>query len=242
MSKAYFSRDALSNSGIKEILKSPAHFKHWTENPKEDSSAFRVGRAFHMMVLEPHRMESELAIFREMKTFNSKAGEAFLAMHPNHNCVTLDEYNQAWNMASSLGRHETITNLLRGCRKEVEIYDQIRTEHGLIDRKVMLDAVNDKSVFDLKTTDESAADFEWTAKKYQYDVQAHWYIDAAEKDDFYFIVVEKKPPYGVLVYQASDLMIARGAEKNRRAAELYARCKALNEWPGYDTNVIRQLN
>lgn len=247
MSKDYFARDALSNSGIKEILKSPAHFRYWTDNPKEDSSAFRVGRAFHMMVLEPEEATYEIAIFRETKTFNSKAGEAFLLRYPNNICVTLDEYNQASAMYESLKREEKIMSLLGGCRRELEIYGSRLTSRGAIDTKAMLDAVSQTAIFDLKTTDEPAADFEWTAKRYKYEIQAAWYRERIWAEDgvwrdFYFIVVEKKPPYGVLLYHAGDDFISRGMIKCDSACEIYAQAKALNAWPSYDTQVIRTLN
>lgn len=247
MSKAYFARDALSNSGIKEILKSPAHFRHWTDNPKDDTSALRIGRAVHSFILEPDK-EDTIVTFGETKTFNSKAGEAFLELYGStHICLTQDERQTVGKIVEALKREVKIIGLIDACRREVEIYGQEPTTHGMIDTKAMLDAVSQTAIFDLKTTDEPAIDFPWTARKYQYDIQAAWYVDRAFmqdglRRDFYFIVCEKKSPYGVLMYQAGEPFLASGRAKVEKAVEIYGRCKALKLWPSYDTNAILTLN
>lgn len=245
MSKAYFARDALSNSGIKEILKSPAHFRHWSDNPKEASSALRMGQALHAMVLQPG--QRPIQVFTGTKTFNSKAGEQFLAAYQDDICLTADEADVVHAMHASLCRETKIMRLLDSCLKEVEIYGQMQTEFGAIDTKIMADALNQRSIFDLKTTEKSAQDFVWEARKWKYDIQAPWYVDRAYdhdgfRRDFYFIVCEKKPPYGVLMYQASESFLQFGRESCLKAAEIYGRCKALKLWPSYDTNEILTLN
>jgi len=245
--KDYFKHEALSNSGIKEILRSPAHYHHWFHNPKDDTPALRMGRALHQKILEPHRND-DVIVFSQTKTFNSKAGEAFLAQYgDSHICLTVDENIMVCNMVASLHREVGIMRLIESCRREVEIYSLMETSHGPIATKVMADALSERLILDLKTTDKSADEFEWEARRWKYDIQAAWYTDRAEAWDgrpreFHFIVIEKNPPYGILMYEAKDTMIERGREKCREAAETYGRCKALNLWPAYDTRVIRSLN
>jgi hypothetical protein len=245
MSKNYFATDALSNSGIKEILKSPAHFRHWTDNPKKSTSAFRIGHGFHAYMQNMER--DDVLTFTETKTFDSKAGAAFLEAYPDHICLTLEEKMKVSEMVNAMHRNPKLISILDSCRKEVEIYGREETEFGPIQTKAMLDAVSATAIYDYKTTDESAREFPWTAKKYRYDIQAAWYQDRAFiadgiQRDFYFIVVEKNPPFGILVYQAGELFIQSGRDSARRASNIYAGCKALNLWPAYDTNEILVLN
>ena len=59
--------------------------------------------------------------------------------------------------------------------------------------------------------------------------------------DFYFVVVEKNPPFGVLIYKSSEEFIAKGWEKCERAIDLYGQAIVTNLWPSYDSDTILTL-
>lgn len=245
MSQAYFARDALSNSGIKQLLKSPAHFRYWTDNPKTDSAALRIGRALHELILEPAK--TTIAVFNQGKSLASKAGEAFIEALPGAIHLTQDEWVTVRAMADSVLSHEKIVSLLGRCQTELQIYGQEPSAFGPIDSKAMIDAIAPGLILDLKTTGDDACDFPFAARRYRYDIQAAWYRHMAythldgKLRDFYFIVVEKNPPFGVLIFQAGDEFLSKGLEKCQEAIEIYGQCKALNHWPAYDTREILTL-
>ena len=54
-------------------------------------------------------------------------------------------------------------------------------------------------------------------------------------------MVEKEPPYGVQVYEASAEVLARGQSLYEKAIEVYKGCAALDYWPSYSTS-IQTLN
>jgi hypothetical protein len=87
------------------------------------------------------------------------------------------------------------------------------------------------------------AQFRRSAADYGYHCQAAWYLDGLREveisDDaaFIFIVQEKVPPYLVSVVQLDAEAIEVGRRINRRAIDLYAKCRANNEWPGYDNTI-----
>lgn len=59
----YHATDAISVSGLKEILRSPRHYKHkYLDGNQEASKALEFGRAFHALVLEPERINEEVAV------------------------------------------------------------------------------------------------------------------------------------------------------------------------------------
>jgi hypothetical protein len=82
-----------------------------------------------------------------------------------------------------------------------------------------------------------------TVHKFGYHQQAAFYgagLAALGFGDlpFLFVFQEKVPPYLVTVTQLDEAALALGAELNRRAINLYARCLADDVWPGYASDVV----
>jgi hypothetical protein len=98
---------------------------------------------------------------------------------------------------------------------------------------------------DLKTTGTSADPKEWgsTAAKWKLHFQNAWYATALEQlglcenPGFVFVNVEKEPPHLVSVTQLSESAVDLGRRQMRRAIDLYAKCQAADEWPGYPPEI-----
>ena len=61
MHEDYFKIEALSASGAKSLLVSPAQHRHERDNPRADTDDFRFGRLVHCLALEPHKAD-EMAV------------------------------------------------------------------------------------------------------------------------------------------------------------------------------------
>ena len=48
----YEAIEALSFTGLKELLKSPAHYQQWKATPSEETKALIIGKAVHLAVLK----------------------------------------------------------------------------------------------------------------------------------------------------------------------------------------------
>lgn len=68
----YRAREGISSTELKKLMKSPAHYKHWKDNPTEDTTALLFGRAAHKYVLETYDFYNEFEIAREFR-YGSKA-------------------------------------------------------------------------------------------------------------------------------------------------------------------------
>jgi len=55
--EVYLRWDAISNTGLGYMLRSPAHYQAYLHEPSGDSEAQLIGRAAHMAILEPPRFE-----------------------------------------------------------------------------------------------------------------------------------------------------------------------------------------
>jgi exodeoxyribonuclease VIII len=73
--------------------------------------------------------------------------------------------------------------------------------------------------------------------KYRYHVQAAFYSQGINAEQFLFIAVEKKPPYCVAVYVTPPELIERGLTEAAEDLRLIATCRAENRWPGYGDEI-----
>jgi hypothetical protein len=81
----------------------------------------------------------------------------------------------------------------------------------------------------------------WRDQAYRlgYHARAAWYLDGAEAvtgrrpDEYWFVVVEKAPPYLVSVIAFDEMALEWGRVTNRRACQLFQRAASRGDWPGY---------
>lgn len=114
---------------------------------------------------------------------------------------------------------------------------------GLIDIAPNGDsALYGEYLFDLKTTrNASPGNFRRECCKYNYDLQAAFYLDlfnAASPESpritFAHIVQENFPPYATRIPILSSRFLERGRLRYRHALALYARAQETGQWPDYD--------
>ena len=65
--KEYREKEGISSSDLKKIVKSPAHFRYWKDNPQEDTPALLFGRAAHKYMLEPNDFFTEFEVAKDFK-------------------------------------------------------------------------------------------------------------------------------------------------------------------------------
>ena len=99
-------------------------------------------------------------------------------------------------------------------------------------------------IVDVKTTnDASPKAFLNTVIKYGYHRQAAIYIDGYNEvtngkvDAFFFLVVEKTPPYRVECYTLEDMFINYGREEFHRLLRLEKECRENDFWPHWTGDV-----
>ena len=116
-------------------------------------------------------------------------------------------------------------------------------ETGLL-CKCRLDAVKPDTVVDIKTTlDASTKAFARDAYNYGYHVQAAHYLQGVEATTghhpkWYFLVIEKKPPYCIHIFPASAKFIEQGTFERAQLMEELKRCSDADAWPSYKTEEL----
>ena len=237
----YHAHDSISNTGLKLMMRSPAHYKY--QERKESTRAMVLGSALHMACLEPDIFYDTYTLLRssdnrmtsEYKEAKKEYGEEFVLVKP--------EIEKIEGMAKSLSA-SAITEYIDNdyCEKELSGF-AIDPGTGLMCRH-RFDAIIDGIAIDLKTTtDARKPAFSKKILDFGYHIQAAFYaeqykwITGDDIEKFIFAAIETSAPYAVKIYELDQESIEAGRKKYRQALNEYAQCKASNIWPAYDQEI-----
>lgn len=251
----YHAHPHLSNSGLSDILRSPAHYKAkvWT-----DSKAKRIGSAVHAYLLEPDRVDVLLPTEPVFDTGPgggiTKKGRAEKAewessLKPGTVRLEGDEREIAQHCAHALKQNEYLRNTrmfdLSFVKTEVSIFSVVETDEGPCYYRTRPDILSPLGVItDVKTAENAdPTDVIRHAFKYGYHTQQAMYLRGAASNDmdhelFLFAVVEKEAPWATLTMTMPDELVEQGDRDFMRAATIWAKCHRTGEWPSYPTEVI----
>ena len=240
--KEYRSAEGVNKSTLWEMRKSPAHYKYLLEHPAKDTAALHFGRALHAALLTPKAYKKDFAVAPtgDKRTKEYKAWKATLPEGSEE--ITPDDAQTVAEMVKSIRHDKEAMDLLRGTKREVPIFWDDK-EIG-IRCKCKIDALGKDAIVDLKSTDDIMS-FERDAYNYGYHVQAAHYLRGVEAKtgkllDWYFIAVEKKPPYGIKVIKATPGFIDYGDFIRAELLEKVQECREANEWPSYEAGEITE--
>lgn len=242
--ETYNQLKALNFSGSKELLKAPAFYQAYLNNPREETKALRMGSLTHALVLESDAVSARYAVLPEGLDRRTKEGklafEAFSAGAAGKKIVPADEWEVCKNVSlsmlaakKSLGIEFTATELM------------LTVEYAGIQLKSAIDAVgSDGFLYDLKTS-EDCGPRGWlqSCRQYKYNLQQHFYRLVYETETktrvrgFRFIVAEKQAPWAWSIYELGPELAAWGVADFEAAVKAYKSATALDEWPGYPTEV-----
>ena len=233
-------RTAISSSGLKLILQSPAHFVARQEQPEESTAAMDFGSALHSALLEPVKyLESYVAkpeLDRRTKEGKAMAAsiDAALSDKIKINPALMAGINA---MVASAKRHPRVVEMLSVGEAEVSYLWKDETTGILC--KCRPDWLNDDAIWDLKSClDASPSGFSRACAKYGYHISAALYVEGVRRLTgknlpFRFVASEKDAPYAVAVYEASEAFLRSGRRLVRQALDRLQACRKTGEWPSY---------
>ena len=203
---------ALSSSSLKTILKSPKTYRNIQKYGSDnDSTALALGKLFHWMVLEPHKIDG--LHFVDATTKNTKKYKDAKA---EYNEVFLTkEKSSCERLADALLRNEATIRLMNNSEFEVPEIKMIED----IAIRGKADILKDNHIIDLKTTQDLNT-FRYSADKYGYDLQAYLYMKLFDVDRFTFLVVDKNST-DIAVFECSDEFIQKGERKFKKGVDDY---------------------
>jgi exodeoxyribonuclease VIII len=230
----YRNSEGLSQSSMKSLAKSPAHFRHQLENQITATPAMLMGRLFHHLALTPD-VAPWWAVKPDGMSFSTKEGKAWRETAQG-DVVTTEQWQQALGMSHAIHNHGSTPTFTD---TELSVFGEIDG----VKVKARLDALAG-DIWDLKSTDDARPEsFAKSIFDYGYHIQAALYLDLynanskSQANGFYFIAVESKPPHGCRIYRLSDESVAVGRDEYQRLIGLYKTCKNLGCWPCYTDEV-----
>lgn len=223
----YHGTKAISSTLFRTYLKSAWRFnyewEHWERlrNQQADKSeTFKIGSAFHCMILEPDQYENRFVVAPtfDRRTKVGKEGlEQFQSMHAGKEILSSGDTDMLMQMKKSFERSPLALSILENTQREKSA--RVKLSNGLY-VQCRPDAIKHSHIIDIKT----CAD----ATKFRYDIRGHgYYIQAAyywwllsqikrdefSEADFYFVAVEKNPPYEVSIHAIRNATLSRLAEE-----------------------------
>jgi hypothetical protein len=237
-------------SRLKNLGKSPAHYRHALLEPRKDSAALRNGRANHVAILEPEKFASEVAIWDGGRRA-SKAWDAFSEANAGKDILTQTEYEQLIGMQRAVRQHPIASRYLQRGRAEVSVLWTMTTGDEALGLpgsampcKSRLDYLAPEWIVDLKTCrDASPMVFGRAAFNLEYHAQAAYYVDAVaavtgERLPYVIIAAELAAPCVVQVYRLPEHVLAAGRDHYRSLLFRLDECRREDRWDGYSDEEI----
>lgn len=242
----------ISNSGIKRLLRSPAHYRAWIEDADEstDSPTLAFGRAFHCALLEPEVFATTYAVepdFGDCRFKENKAArDAWRSANASKELISAADQARITAMIASVQAHPLAGRAIRDGASEVTV--RWTDEATGLPCKARADYFVDgkvRFVIDVKTCEDASPEvFAKAVSKYGYHIQHAHYAEAFRAagkplQNYLILAVEHKPPYAVAVYHIDAAAEARGFELRQRAIDAAARCTESGNWPAYPTGITQ---
>lgn len=235
----YFAIDAASNSGLKLVRRSPAHFKY-REPGTGDTRAKQIGSAIHMALLEPelfsktyHVAEADDRVSAYYKGLAKDLGGAVVLTRP--------ESRRILGMQDAAYRNTRFAGYMKAPgRNELSVITTDPSTGALI--KCRFDRMGD-SLFALdlkKCQDARGEEFCKPITNYGYAMQVAfyehvWLCETGERlKEFPLIAIEEDSPHGVICHDLDEVALELGRKHYREALDAYARCLDSGVWPGYE--------
>lgn len=225
---SYHAYPALSSSGIKHLLKSPAHYLASLQVPREPTPSMEFGTLFHMSILEPMLFEDKVMPMPELnlRTKDGKAQKAELES-TGKKLVDAKTFDKIRKMQKSIFNNWIADTYLLDTRlmKEYTLITDLDGKH----HKAKPDGIlpSQRTVIDVKTVaDASEYKFQNAILNFGYHIQAAHYLNVCrrlglEVDNFVFIAVETEPPYTCAVFDLSAEFLDYGHKLCEKAYKIY---------------------
>jgi PDDEXK-like domain of unknown function (DUF3799) len=239
----YHSHSFVSSSQLAKILTSPLHFINARLGENRPTKSMSFGTLVHSVVLENKPFSSMPDFGDQRKKDNKEAKEKFLSEADQTSImVTEDDANALKTILHNIDKNPFAKSLIEEAQKAQNIerslyYKEPYVGCGFRSRP---DGYFGPVLFDLKTTQNiEPGAFERDVRVMNYEKRLYFYAEGIAQfqpkpTEFFFIAIENKPPYDVVVYQ-----MKQGSETYENAVNKYTiatgmlkNCLEAMEWRG----------
>jgi hypothetical protein len=220
-------------SQLKQMARSPAHYKVACETPFVPSKSMRVGTIAHRLILGARDGHRIVCFDGDRR---GKAWTAFAAEHRDSEIVTGSEWLQASAIAAAVSRDPVAQRLLDGSKFEVPLKWK---DAGFACSTEGVDFIGFDFLGDLKTT-STTQPAKWSRQAFSmvYYAQLAWYQNGARANGHkiracYALGVETTPPFAVVSLEATTELLELGRREIVLWLERLRTCEDNDHWPTY---------
>ncbi len=233
----------ISNSGMKELLRSPAHYFEYLNGEREEKAP-NLGTAIHAAVLEPAEFAKHYVTYAGYR--RGKAWDEFQAANPDKQILNETESAAVEGVVKAVAQFDAYP--LRAALDIGEVEKSIFwiDEETGVGCRIRADCLTPFVIFDVKSIDDARP--EKVARQVasmEYDLQAFMYTEGVRAFTgktlpFYFVFIETGRPHGIWIHRAGQSVMRNGEIKFRRGVRAFKRLQATGDWHGY-ANPISDL-
>jgi hypothetical protein len=217
-------------SHLRAYGRSAAHGKHARLAHKDaESYAIERGSAVHAIIFGTKPVCGYPGATRRGKEFDK-----FVADHPNHEILTMAEYDKAQRMVEAVRSCKIAEPLLKGIHEETLLFRWMGLEC-----RATPDNRGTDFLTELKTSASAEPNkFLWHARRMHYHAQMRFQGYACEKHgqrikDHWIVCVESEAPHPVTVFHVEPEALEEGDKLLTLWAERLKASEAAGQFPGY---------
>lgn len=241
----YHNGPGVSHSDLVSLQQSALHYlQRKIEAGDQDGDALRIGKCLHAKVLEPDTVDQVYVIAPDLRR-NTKEWKSWAEENGDRLWLKEKEHANIIAIDNALRRHPFAKILLDPDDGPVEqsfFWHETCREGEPVYCKCRPDKLNDAhhAIVDLKSAiDASYTGFSKAVANFDYSIQDAFYGDGVSKVEndrrrrFVFVVVEKKPPYGIGIYELGKRERDYGRTIVRRMLDRWRRAVDDRRFDGY---------
>lgn len=244
----YHGGEGVSNSTLTKLInKSPFHSRYEAYKAQHH---FDIGKAAHIAILEPERLEDAVMCGPIDRRGNKWKEAEDMAEHFGKILLVEKDYETAL-LIRDLSMTIPELELMRRDPDhmiETAAYHEDEETGMLTKCKPDFYSPSLSAILDIKNMADASPDgFRSSVGRFGYHMQDAMYSDVWAKgsgmqvDVFFFLVFEKSSPPCYAFYELTPSAKNEGYEMYRLALKKYAECHENNHWPAYGDG-IRKLN
>jgi exodeoxyribonuclease VIII len=255
-------RTHISSTNLRKARRSLKEFRFYQDGKiSEEKSCFDFGNAFELALIDKKGFENHVAIMQDQVWINEaleekpelksprsskKYQELFKGFTDENKGKYLinDTGNESFEtieyMLTSCYQDRVIKKLLENIEYQTSIFWTDKVTGLRLKTRPDVCKLNKNVVVDVKTADDGSPEaFSKALANYDYPFQACMQIDGVQQsgymtvDSYFWLVVEKKPPYNATLYQFSPEDIRYCMDEYTYVKECIRKAYESNLFPGY---------
>lgn len=245
-------RDVLSCSTLKPLLVSPAHFQASLRHRLTASKAMDFGSLVHALVLQPHLVGNEFAVYPGPADARAKEYKDFLVANPHRLVVDEPTFSKGRDLAEKILHRQVFGrcfgDFVAEGIPEASIFFEEPTTGIML--KIRPDLFHPEITFDLKTTRYSTGpafirhgiELDYDLQSFMYSLGRSLYDGTETPKPFVFIAAESDEPNSINVVTAGSSYLSNGAKKFQEALTVYSACTASGYWPDAGGESVAEID